>query len=75
MCDGRVSVLQEEREGGIEDRHGQEGGLLKIGSKRKSSGTSLIRISALLGTYSGICPGPSGGPTGGGRFLMSEAPL
>jgi len=36
-------------------------------------GTSLLRNRPPLGTYSSI--GPSGGPRGGGRFLMSEVPL
>ena len=38
-------------------------------------GTSPISNSIPLGSYSSICLGPSGGPRGGGRFLMSEVPL
>ena len=38
-------------------------------------GTSLIRNSLPLGTYSSICLGPYSGPRGGGRFLLSELPL
>ena len=34
-----------------------------------------MRNSAPLGPYSRNMPGPCGGPTGGGRFLMSEVPL
>ena len=38
-------------------------------------GTSLIRNRPPLGTYSSICLGPHGAPSGGGLFLMSEVPL
>ena len=38
-------------------------------------GTSLIRSSLPVGTYSSICLGPYGGPGGRGLFLMSEVPF
>ena len=37
--------------------------------------TLLIGTPPPIGSYSSICPGPYGGPMGGGQFLMSEVPL
>jgi hypothetical protein len=42
---------------------------------RRYRGTSLTRDSLPLEIYSSIFLGPYGGPSGGGRFLMSEVPL
>jgi len=43
-------------------------------SRANYRGTSLIRNSPPLGTYSSICLGPYGGPGGGGGFLCARYP-
>ena len=56
----------------------EEGGRVRRGQDPSQApywGTSLIRNSLPLGTYSSMCLGPYDGPGGGGMFLMDEVPL